>query len=66
VDRPSEGILSTYGIIYYALAQELQETDPALAARAQAIAQAVFRNTSVNFQPLPERSATPAPSLIPR
>jgi len=66
VDRPSEGILSTYGIIYYALAQELQESDAALAARAQAIAQAVFQNTSVNFQPLPERSAAPAPSLIPR
>ena len=66
VDKPSEGILTTYGIIYYALAQELQATDPALAARAQATAQAVFRNTSVNFQPLPERSAAPAPSVIPR
>ena len=66
VDQPSEGILTTYGIIYYALAQELQATDPALAARAQAMAQAVFRNTTVNFQPLPERSAAPPPSLIPR
>ena len=66
VDEPSVGILTTYGIIYYALAQELQATDPALAARAQDIAQAVFRNTRVNFQPLPERSAAPPPSLIPR
>jgi transmembrane protein TMEM260 (protein O-mannosyltransferase) len=66
VDQPSEGILTTYGIIYYALAQELQATDPTLAARAQATAQSVFRNTTVNFQPLPERSAAPPPSLIPR
>jgi len=29
------------------------------------VAQAVFRNTTINFQPLPERPASPAP-LIPR
>ena len=67
VDQPSEGILTTYGVIYYALAQELQPTQPTLAARAQVIAGAVFRNTTINFQPLPERpSAPPPPSLIPR
>ncbi len=65
VDQPSEGILTTYGILYYALAQELQGANPALATRAQVVAQAVFRNTTINFQPLPERPASPAP-LIPR
>ena len=55
VDHPSEGILSTYGVLYYALAQELQATQPSLATRAMLIAQEVFRNTSVNFQPIPER-----------
>jgi len=68
VDQPSEGILTTYGVIYYALAQELQATQPTLATRAQAIAGAVFRNTTINFQPLPERASTPSQprSLIPR
>ena len=66
VDQPSEGILTTYGVIYYALAQELQATNPALAARAQVVAQAVFQNTTINFQPLPERPSAPPPSLIPR
>jgi hypothetical protein len=64
VDRPSEGILTTYGVMYYALSQELQERDPTLAARAQAIAGSIFRNTTINFQPLPERPS--APSLLPR
>ena len=64
VDQPSEGILTTYGVLYYALAQELQATNPTLAARAQAVAGAVFRNTTINFQPLPERPASP--SLLPR
>jgi hypothetical protein len=59
VDHPSEGIPSLYGLLYYAMAQELQPTQPALSARAQALAEAVFRNTSVNFQPLPERPSTP-------
>jgi hypothetical protein len=66
VDQPSEGILTTYGVLYYALAQELQATNPTLAARGQAIAGAVFRNTTINFQPLPERPASPSPSLVPR
>jgi hypothetical protein len=66
VDQPSEGILSTYGVVYYALAQELQATQPSLATRAQVIAQAVFRNTSVRFEPLPEQPASPPPSLLPR
>jgi len=66
VDQPSEGILTTYGVMYYSLAQELQATQPTLAARAQVIAGAVFRNTTINFQPLPERAVSPPPSLIPR
>jgi len=55
VDHPSEGILSLYGLIYYAMAQELQTSQPALAAQFQQIAQAVFRNTTTAFQPLPEQ-----------
>jgi len=30
------------------------------------VAQAVFQNTTINFQPLPERPSAPPPSLIPR
>jgi hypothetical protein len=61
VDKPSEGILSLYGLTYYALAQDLQTTQPALSARAQGIAQSIFRNTDVNFQPIPEQPATATP-----
>ncbi len=46
VDRPSEGILATYGIVYQALGQLLAKSDPALAARALALADSIFRNTS--------------------
>ena len=62
VDKPSEGILSLYGLTYYTMAQEIQTTNSALAARAQAIAQAIFRNTDTPLQPLPER---PAPAAAP-
>ena len=55
VDKPSEGILDLYGLTYYTMAQQLQTSQSALAARAQAIAQAVFRNTEKQLQPLPER-----------
>jgi hypothetical protein len=55
VDKPSEGILSLYGLTYYTMAQELQATNSPLAARAQQISQAVFRNTETKLQPLPER-----------
>ncbi len=55
VDKPSEGILSLYGLTYYAMAQELQASQSALAARAQQIAQSVFANTDTRLQPLPER-----------
>jgi len=59
VDKPSEGILSLYALTYYAMAQELQGRDQALAARAQQMAQAIFRNTATTFQPLPEQPAPP-------
>jgi hypothetical protein len=55
VDKPSEGILQLYGLTYYTMAQEIQTTHSALAARAQAIAQGIFRNTETLLQPLPER-----------
>ena len=60
VDKPSEGILSLYGLTYYTMAQELQATQPLLSARAQQIAQSVFRNTQTTLQPLPELPATRA------
>jgi hypothetical protein len=66
VDEPSVGILTTYGVLYYGLAQELHATQATLAARAQLIAQEVFRNTTINFQPIPERPSTPPPALRPR
>jgi hypothetical protein len=55
VDKPSEGILQLYGLTYYTMAQEIQTTNTALSARAQAIAQGIFRNTETSLQPLPER-----------
>ena len=57
VDKPSEGILSLYALTYYAMAQEMQSKNPTLAARAQQIAQAIFRNTATTFEPLPEQPA---------
>ncbi|HET8713714.1 MAG TPA: DUF2723 domain-containing protein [Gemmatimonadales bacterium] len=59
VDKPSEGILSLYGLTYYTIAQELQTTNSALSARGQALAQAIFRNTGTPLQqPLPEQPAS--------
>jgi hypothetical protein len=55
VDRPSEGILATYGIVYQSLAQALRTTDKPLATRALLLADSVFKNTSYNFTPPPER-----------
>ncbi len=57
VDEPSRGILDLYGLTYYTMAQELPPSQSALAARAQQIAQAVFKNTRVPLEPLPERTA---------
>jgi Protein of unknown function (DUF2723) len=59
VDEPSKGILDLYGLTYYTMAQELQKSNSALAARAQQIAQSVFRNTRVPVEPLPERPVSP-------
>jgi hypothetical protein len=55
VDEPSKGILDLYGLTFYAMAEVIQKKDAALAARAQEIAQMVFRNTRMTLQPLPER-----------
>jgi hypothetical protein len=54
VDKPSEGILSLYGLTYYTMAQVLQGTNSSEAARMQEIAQRVFRNTETPLPPLPE------------
>ena len=55
VDEPSKGILDLYGLTFYTMAEVIQKKDAALAARAQEIAQRVFRNTRMTLQPLPER-----------
>src|SRR5438552_3043667 len=55
LDKPSEGILQLYGLPYYTMAQELQASNSPFSARAQQIAQAIFRNTETTLQPLPER-----------
>jgi hypothetical protein len=59
VDRPSEGILVTYGLIYEVLAQALQKSDPPAATRAIAIADSITKNSrefraSVTQQPAPQ------------
>ena len=59
LDKPSEGILQLYGLTYYTMAQELQKTNTALSARAQQIAQSIFRNTETPVQPLPEQPGPP-------
>jgi hypothetical protein len=45
VDRPSEGILVTYGLIYEVLAQTLQKSDSVSAARSLAIADSITKNS---------------------
>ena len=55
LDKPSEGILQLYGLTFYTMAQELQASNSPYSARAQQIAQAIFRNTETTLQPLPER-----------
>jgi hypothetical protein len=49
VDRPSEGILATYGIQYQALAQALKQRKPQLANEALLLADSIFKNTSYGF-----------------
>ena len=65
VDRPSEGILVTYGLIYEVLAQTLQTKDPQGAARAIAIADSITKNSrefraSVTSQPAPPAQTRPS------
>ena len=59
VDRPSEGILVTYGLIYQVLGQALQPKDPDSARRAIAVADSITKNSS-DF-----RSALLTPGAIP-
>jgi len=47
VDRPSEGILSTYALLYQTLALPLRQKDPQLAERALVIADSIFNNTDI-------------------
>ena len=55
VDRPSEGILATYGLVYQSLGQALKTAKPALATRAVVIADSIFKNTSYGLTPPMER-----------
>src|SRR3989441_233844 len=55
VDRPSEGILATYGIVYQALAQVLQKRNPQEATQALVVADSIFKNTTFGFTPPVER-----------
>jgi len=55
VDRPSEGILATYGLLYQSLAQALRPTKPEVANGALLLADSVFKNTSYGFIPPAER-----------
>ena len=55
VDRPSEGILATYGLMYQSLGQLLRTSDPKLASQSLVIADSVFKNTTFGFTPPAER-----------
>jgi hypothetical protein len=55
VDRPSEGILATYGLLYQSLSQALRPTKPAEASRALLVADSVFKNTSYGLIPPADR-----------
>ncbi len=55
VDRPSEGILATYGLLYQSLGQVLKPVKPELATKALVLADSVFKNTSYGFAPPSER-----------
>ncbi len=55
VDRPSEGILATYGLLYQSLSQALRPTKPEVANRALMLADSVFKNTSYGYIPQADR-----------
>ncbi len=55
VDKPSEGILATYGLLYQSLGQVLRAKQPELASKALVVADSVFKNTSYGFNPPAER-----------
>jgi hypothetical protein len=59
VDRPSEGILSLYGIQYATMADPLRPKNPQLATRALLKADSIFKNTpEIGFTPPPEAPST--------
>ena len=51
VDRPSEGILVTYGMIYQSVASGVLHKDGKLANALQGRADSVFKNTSFQSTP---------------
>jgi len=55
VDRPSEGILATYGLLYQSLSQALRTTKPEVANRSLLLADSVFKNTSYGYIPPADR-----------
>jgi transmembrane protein TMEM260 (protein O-mannosyltransferase) len=59
VDRPSEGILSLYGIQYATMADPLRPKNPQLATKALLKADSIFKNTpELGFTPPPEAPST--------
>src|SRR2546425_4999872 len=59
VDRPSEGILWTYGLNYATLADVLRAKNPQLAMRALVRADSIFKNTpSIGYTLPPEAPST--------
>src|SRR5207249_10860509 len=51
VDRPSENILATYGLLYTGLWEAVRTEDPVLASQALVLADSIFKNTSLSFLP---------------
>jgi hypothetical protein len=55
LDKPSEGIIAIYGIVYQALAQALRPKNPQLATKALVYADSIFKNTTYGFNPPAQR-----------
>jgi hypothetical protein len=52
VDRPSEGIITLYGLTYQTLAVAIRDTHPTLATRALLRADSIYNNTETPFVPI--------------
>ncbi|HEX9705549.1 MAG TPA: DUF2723 domain-containing protein [Gemmatimonadales bacterium] len=59
VDRPSEGIITLYGLTYQTLAVAIRDRNPTLATRALLRADSIFNNTQMTFVVPPETPTEP-------